>query len=224
MAKVIRILIADDHPIVRKGLRLVLSNEEDIQVVGEAEDGSEAVSQAQALKPDVILMDLQMPKMTGVQAIAEIKKTNQSVRILVLTSFADDDKVFPAIKNGASGYLLKDTLPVELLKAIRDIAAGLPSLHPVIAEKMMHELISPTATPAPEEKLTNREIEVLKFVAQGANNQEIAQKLVVSERTISTHISNILNKLHLANRTQAALYAVSEGLVDSPAKTKKSST
>jgi two-component system, NarL family, response regulator LiaR len=218
MTTTIRILIADDHPIVRKGLRMVLSNEPDLEVIGEAVNGMEAVEQARALKPDVILMDLQMPRKNGIEAIQEIKKNDPAVHILVLTSFADDDKVFPAIKSGASGYLLKDTLPGELLKAIRDISLGLPSLHPVIAEKLMKELVFPEAAPVAGEKLTSRELEVLKFIAQGSINQEIAERLGVSERTVSTHISNILNKLHLANRTQAALYAVREGLAGLPPK------
>ena len=218
MSKTIRILIADDHPIVRKGLRLVLSNEPDLEVIGEAVNGNDAVAQARALQPDVILMDLQMPEKNGIEAIREIKKELKQVYILVLTSFADDDKVFPAIKNGASGYMLKDTQPAELMQAIRNIAVGIPSLHPIIADKLMRELVFPSTTPPGGEKLTARELEVLRLIAQGSTNQEIALHLGISERTISTHISNILGKLHLANRTQAALYAVREGLTGKTAE------
>ena len=218
MSKTIRILIADDHPIVRKGLRLVLSNEPDREVIGEAVNGNDGVAQPRALQPDVILMDLQMPEKNGIEAIREIKKELKQVYILVLTSFADDDMVFPAIKNGASGYMLKDTQPAELMQAIRNIAVGIPSLHPIIADKLMRELVFPSTTPPGGEKLTARELEVLRLIAQGSTNQEIAVQLGISERTISTHISNILGKLHLANRTQAALYAVREGLTGKTAE------
>jgi two-component system, NarL family, response regulator LiaR len=214
MKKTIKVLIADDHPIVRKGLRMVISNEPDMEVVGEAVNGVEAVHLARALKPEVVLMDIKMPQMGGIEATQEIKATDPEIHILVLTSFADDDTVFPAIKSGASGYLLKDSLPTELLTAIRDIHEGQPSLHPIIAEKLMRELLHPRPTEPAKDTLTGREQEVLRMIAQGYNNHEIAEILFVSERTISTHISNILNKLHLANRTQAALFAVKTGLVN----------
>lgn len=213
-----RILVVDDHAIVRKGLSLVISSEPDMEVVGEAVNGEEAVRLARALAPDIILMDLEMPKKNGIEAIVEIKKTSPAVKILVLTSFTDDDKVFPAIKGGASGYILKDTLPGELLEAIRGIDQGRVSLHPMIAEKLMREIAHPEQPPARGERLTGRELEILKMIAQGNTNHQIAEKLVVSERTISTHVGNILNKLHLANRTLAALYAVKEGLADSSAE------
>jgi NarL family two-component system response regulator LiaR len=153
-----------------------------------------------------------MPVKNGIEAINEIKKKNPGIRILVLSSFGEDDKVFPAIKAGASGYLLKDTLPQELLQAIIDVYEGRPSLHPEIAIKLMSEISQHSDLPPTEDPLTDREVEVLKLVAKGLSNQEIAEKLVISERTICAHISNIMNKLHLANRTQAALYALREGI------------
>lgn len=212
--KHIRILIADDHAVVREGLRLLINSEPGLEVVGEAADGFEAVQGARSLQPDVILLDLLMPRKNGIEAIAEIKQENPQARILVLTSFAEDDKVFPAIKAGALGYLLKDSSPQELLQAIRDTYHGESSLHPTIARRLIHELSRPSELPPAEEPLTEREVEVLKLVAQGLSNQEIAKKLAVSERTARTHVSNILAKLHLANRTQAALYALREGLAD----------
>jgi NarL family two-component system response regulator LiaR len=157
-------------------------------------------------------LDLVMPRKDGIEAIGEIKGENPEARILVLTSFAEDDRVFPAIKAGALGYLLKDSSPQELLQAIREVYRGESSLHPTIARKLVRELSQPSDLPATEEPLTEREVEVLGLVARGLSNQEIADRLVVSERTVRTHVSNILGKLHLANRTQAALYAVREGL------------
>ncbi len=208
----IKILIVDDHSIVRKGLRALLASQPDMDVVGEAADGQEAVNKAESSHPEVILMDLMMPVKNGIEAISEIKKKYPGIRILVLSSFGEDDKVFPAIKAGASGYLLKDTLPQELLQAIIDVYEGRPSLHPEIAMKLMMEISQQTDLPPTEDPLTEREVEVLKLVAKGLSNQEIAERLVISERTICAHISNIMNKLHLANRTQAALYALREGI------------
>jgi len=212
MTETIRILIADDHAIVREGLRALIGTKPDMELVGEAADGVEAVLKARSLRPDVILLDLVMPRKDGIEAIGEIKRENPKARILVLTSFAEDEKVFPAIQSGALGYLLKDSSPQELLQAIREVYRGESSLHPAIARKLIGELNRPSDLPATEEPLTEREVEVLNLVARGLSNQEIAERLVVSERTVRTHVSNILGKLHLANRTQAALYAVREGL------------
>jgi NarL family two-component system response regulator LiaR len=209
----IRILVADDHAIVREGLRALIGVRKGMEVVGEAADGNEAVSLASALQPDVILLDLVMPNMDGIQAIKEIKHRDPDARILVLTSFADDTQVFPAIKAGALGYLLKDSSPQELLQAIREVYQGRPSLHPNIALRVIQELNRPPEDlPPTEEPLTERELEVLKLLARGQPNQEISEALVISERTVGTHVSNILGKLHLANRTQAALYALRTGL------------
>ena len=212
MTETIRILIADDHAIVREGLRALIGTKPDMELVGEAADGVEAVLKARSLRPDVILLDLVMPRKDGIEAIGEIKRENPKARILILTSFAEDEKVFPAIQSGALGYLLKDSSPQELLQAIREVYRGESSLHPAIARKLIGELNRPSDLPATEEPLTEREVEVLILVARGLSNQEIAERLVVSERTVRTHVSNILGKLHLANRTQAALYAVREGL------------
>ena len=215
MTDTIRILIADDHTLVRAGLRALIGTEPGMEVVGEAADGVEAVLRARSLRPDIILLDLVMPRKGGIEAIHEIKEENPDVRILVLTSFTDDDKVFPAIKAGALGYLLKDSTPQALLQAIHDVHRGESSLDPTIARKLIRELNQPPALPRTEEPLTAREVEVLRLVAQGLSNQEIAERMVVSERTVRTHVSNILSKLHLANRTQAALYAIREGLTGS---------
>ena len=210
----IKVLISDDQAIVRKGIRALLVTEPNIEVVGEAENGNEAVSQTEKLKPDVILMDLVMPEMDGVEAIRRITARQPEARILVLTSFATDDKVFPAIKAGALGYLLKDSSPEELVQAIRQVQRGEPSLHPTIARRVLQELSHPSMRDEPPtpEPLTERELEVLRLVARGLSNQQIADKLMISEATVRTHVSNILNKLHLASRIQAALYALQEGL------------
>ncbi len=213
MTQTIRILIADDHAIVRQGLRTLISSEEGLELVDEAANGSEAVEKALRLRPDVILLDLVMPGKSGLEAISEIKQAFPEARILVLTSFTEDDKVFRAIKAGALGYLLKDTLPDELLRSIQAIYRGEPSMSPAIAHKLMQEISQPSSLPPAEEPLTEREVEVLKLLAHGLVNQDIAAKLTISEWTVRTHIRNILNKLHLANRLQAALYAVREGLV-----------
>jgi NarL family two-component system response regulator LiaR len=214
--KPIRVLIADDHPVVRRGLGSLINIRSDMELVGEAVDGAEAVDKARLLKPDIILLDLMMPHKGGLEAIGEIKQENPEARILVLTSFADDDKVFPVIKAGALGYLLKDSPPEMLIQAIHDVYRGESSLHPTIARKLIRELNQPPADlPPTEEPLTRREMEVLRLVARGQSNQEIATELVISEGTVRIHVSNILSKLHLANRTQATLYALQEGLAGS---------
>ncbi len=208
----IRVLICDDHAIVRKGIRALLETKNDVKVVGEASDGAEAISQAGALHPDVILMDLMMPQIDGIQATQQITAAQPNAHILVLTSFAGDDKVFPAIKAGALGYLLKDSGPDELVQAIHQVASGEPSLEPSIARKVLFELHHPPKAAPTADPLTERELDVLKLVSQGLSNREIADRLVITERTVCTHVSNILTKLHLASRTQAALFALKEGL------------
>ncbi|MBI4787141.1 MAG: response regulator transcription factor [Chloroflexi bacterium] len=216
-AKPIRVLITDDHAIVRKGIRALLATEHDIQVIGEACDGAEAVGLAQQLAPDVVLMDLVMPKLDGIEATRQITTNQPTARVLVLTSFVADDKVFPAIKAGALGYLLKDSGPEQLVEAIHQVHRGEPSLDPSIARKVLLELAHPPALrhgagqPLTAEPLTERELGVLRLVAQGMSNKEIAEQLVITEMTVRTHVSNILGKLHLASRTQAALYALREG-------------
>jgi NarL family two-component system response regulator LiaR len=212
MTSSIRVLIVDDHAIVRKGIRALLSTEADIEVIGEAEDGSRAVDQAKMLQPDVVLMDLVMPQMDGIEATGRITADYPKTRVLVLTSFAADDKVFPAIKAGALGYLLKDSGPEDLVQAIRQIHRGEPSLDPAIARKVLMELSRPPKKPLTTDPLTEREMEILRLVAQGKSNRDMADELVITEATARTHVSNILSKLHLASRTQAALYALREGL------------
>jgi NarL family two-component system response regulator LiaR len=213
MSQALRVLIVDDHTIVRKGIRALLTEIAGIEVVGEAADGQEAVAQANRLHPDVILMDLAMPKMDGIEATRQIKASQPESRILVMTSFATDDKVFPAIKAGALGYLLKESAPEDLVEAIHQIHRGESSLHPIIARKVLEEITHPSDAPPTPDPLTKREAEVLLLVAQGLSNQEIARKLYITDATVRSHVSNIMSKLHLASRIQAALYALREGLV-----------
>jgi NarL family two-component system response regulator LiaR len=208
----IRLMVVDDHAIIRKGIRAVLELVPDMELVGEAANGLQAVQQDQHLQPDVILMDLVMPEMDGIEAIRRIKLDRPTARILVLTTFAGEDLVFPAIKAGALGYHLKDSSPEVLIEAIREVYRGEASLHPVIARKVLHEISAPSQNPPTTDPLTPRELEVLLLLAQGDENREIAEKLVISEATARTHVSNIISKLHLASRTQAALYALKEGL------------
>lgn len=214
MTQDIRILIVDDHDIVREGQRALIETEQGMELVGEAKDGIEAVELADRLQPDVILMDLHMPKKDGVEAIMEIKGENPDSRILVLTSFDEDEEVYAAIRAGAMGYLVKDASPQKILKSIRKVCQGETSIGPSIAQKLMREIQRTSDSPPTEEPLTIREMEVIKLIAKGLSNQEIADRLVISERTVRTHVTNILGKLHLANRTQAALYALREGLAD----------
>ncbi len=214
----IRILVVDDHTVVRKGLQALIATEPGMVMVGEAASGQEAVALTRRLQPDVVLMDLVMPVMDGIQAIGAITRAHPRVRILALTSFAEEDKVFPAIKAGALGYLLKDASPEQLLQAIRDVYRGVPTLDSSLAFKLIQEIQRPTELPMSPEPLSEREVEVLRLVAQGLSNQEIAHRLCISERTVRNHVGNILNKLHLANRTQAALYALRQGIasLDTP--------
>jgi len=209
----ISVLIVDDHAVVRQGLRSFLELQPDIQVAGEAADGEEALAQAKALLPDIILMDLVMPNVDGVAAIRAITTAVPSTKILVLTSFSEDEKVFASIKAGAHGYLMKDVLPPELVKAIRTVYRGEAQLHPEIARKLMNEFSTPAPAPARHD-LTDRELDVLRLIAHGKSNKEIAEELVLSEKTVKTHVSNILQKLHLSDRTQAAVYALKQKLVE----------
>jgi NarL family two-component system response regulator LiaR len=208
----IRVLIAEDHPIMRQGLGVVLDAYDDLVLVGEAENGKQAVQLAQDLEPDVIVMDIQMPVKDGLDAIREITGLRLETRILVLTSYPDDDKVFQAIKAGAMGYFLKETRSEQLAEAIRLVQRGEAALSPAIARKLMQEIKEPTETTSPEEALTPREMEILRYLARGFSNQEIADELEISITTVATHVRNILSKLHLANRTQAALYAIEQGI------------
>jgi len=212
MTDLIRVLVVDDHLVVRAGIRGLLTTEPDIEVVGEAANGAEAVAQAARLQPNVILMDLVMPQMDGIAAIEQIIAGQPDAHILVLTSFDADDKVFPAIRAGALGYTLKDFGPAELVRAIQRVHRGDSSLHPTIARKVLQELAHPPQRPPTAEPLTRREVEVLRLVAHGESNQAIATTLDIGERTVRVHVSNILSKLHLASRTQAALFALHEGL------------
>ena len=212
MAKT-RVLIVDDHGVVRQGLRTYLELLDDIEVTGEAGNGLEALAQVRQHQPDVVLMDLVMPEMDGIEATRQISAISPSTRVIVLTSFADDEKVFPAIKAGAAGYLLKDVSPADLANAIRAVQAGETHLHPDITKKLVKQLASPKPDrePVPDD-LTPREMEVLRLIAQGMNNRQIALALSISEKTVKTHVSHILSKLYLADRTQAAIYAHRHGV------------
>lgn len=209
----IRILLADDHKVVRQGLRMFLGMDEDIEIVGEAADGQEAIDQARALNPDVILMDLLMPEVSGIQAIAEIRKRMPEVEVIALTSVLEDRAVYDAMRAGAIGYLLKDTEPEELSAAIRAAAAGQVQLSPRVAARLMQE-VRPPDNP---ETLTDREMEVLRLLAQGLSNRAIGESLVIGEKTVKTHVSSILAKLGVPSRTQAALYAIRQGMAPGPA-------
>jgi two-component system, NarL family, response regulator LiaR len=210
----ITVLLIDDHRIVLQGLRDFLELQDDLDVVGEASSGEEGVKLAADLLPDVVLQDLVLPGgIDGVETTRRIKAVSPSTRVIVLTSFADDDKVFPAIKAGAISYLLKDVSPEELARAIRAAQRGEAVLHPEVAAKLMQEFSTPRPAEPPVEQLTERELDVLRLIARGKSNKEIADSLVISEKTVKTHVSNILSKLHLADRTQAAIYALRQRLV-----------
>ncbi len=209
----IEVLIVDDHGVVRQGLRTYLELLDDIEVIGEAENGLEAMAQVRQHQPDVVLMDLVMPEMDGIEATRQVSAISPSTRVIVLTSFADDEKVFPAIKAGATGYLLKDVSPGDLANAIRAVHAGETHLHPDITKKLVDQLASPRSDPRPTpDELTPRELEVLRLIAQGKSNREIARALAISDKKVKTHVSNILSKLHLADRTQAAIFAHRHGV------------
>jgi NarL family two-component system response regulator LiaR len=212
----IKVLIVDDHQVVRQGLRTFLELQEDVLVVGEAGDGQTAIEMVRQLDPDIVLMDLVMPHLDGISATRQVRSLGSDVKVIALTSFTEDDKVFPAIQAGASSYLLKDVSPDDLVDAIRAVHRGEARLHPDIARKLM-EQVAQQASPSREshlEDLTEREREVVNLVAKGRSNQEIANELVISEKTVKTHVSNILGKLRLEDRTQLAIYAIKKGLVN----------
>jgi DNA-binding NarL/FixJ family response regulator len=211
---VIRVLIADDQPVVRQGLRTFLELHEDIEVVGEAADGERALEAIAALAPDVVLMDLVMPRLDGVAAIERLRALGSPARTIVLTSFLDEDKVLPAVRAGAAGYLLKDVEPAELVRAIRTVDGGEALLHPAVAARVLRELAADDERPRRHELLTPREREVLALLARGRANKAIAFELGVAEKTVKTHVGNILGKLGLSDRTQAALYAVRAGITE----------
>jgi len=212
----IKVLIVDNHQVVRQGLRTFLELHEDIAVIGEAEDGKRAVEMVRLLQPDVVLMDLVMPHMDGITATEQIHALGLPTKVIALTSFSEDDKVFPAIQAGAASYLLKDISPDDLVDAIRAVHHGEARLHPDIARKLMQQVSQMRASTQESsiDELTAREREVIRLVALGRNNREIAQELFISEKTVKTHISNLLGKLDLEHRTQLAIYAIKNNLVE----------
>ena len=211
MADAIRVLIVDDHAVVREGLRTFLELQDGIAVAGEASDGEEAVRQAEALHPDVVLMDLVMPRLDGVGAMRELRRRLPAARVIVLTSFAEDERLLPAIQAGAAGYLLKNVAPAELARAVRAAHAGEALLDPVVAARLVEAIAQPPGESAPE-RLTAREQEVLALIARGYANKRIARELGIAEKTVKTHVGHVLAKLGVADRTQAAVHAVRMGL------------
>lgn len=209
----IRILICDDHPLVRQGLRNLLELQDDMEVIAEASNGREALQLIRNHRPDVVLLDLMMPELDGLGALNTLQEEQITSRVLMLTSFLDSEKAIACIEAGAMGYLTKDIQPSDLVDAIRAVHRGEPRLHPEVTKRLMIRATHPTP-PSGRESLTARELDVVKCLAQGLNNREIAERLVISETTVKTHISSILSKLHLADRTQVALWAVREKLTD----------
>ncbi len=210
----IRLMIVDDHAVVREGLRAFLGLQEDVEIVGEAADGTAAIEQAELLRPDVILMDLVMPRLDGVSAMRELRARLPACRVIVLTSFLDDDRLLPAIEAGAAGYLLKDAAPLELARAIRAAHAGEAVIDPTVAARLVRALSERTAPQADRSSaLTKRELEVLALIGQGRSNKRIAFELGISEKTVKAHVGHLLAKLGVSDRTQAALLAVRQGLV-----------
>lgn len=210
-SETIRVLLVDDHAVVRRGLSAFLNTYDEIDVVGEAASGVEGINLVTQLLPDVVLMDLVMPEMDGIEATRRIRTISPSTQVIVLTSYSEDERIFPAIKAGALSYLLKDVGPEELVRAIKAARRGEATLHPAVAGRLMHELTATRTSPL--DNLTDREREVLTCIARGMSNAEIANHLTIGERTVKTHVSNILSKLHLQDRTQAALLALRERLV-----------
>jgi two-component system, NarL family, response regulator LiaR len=209
----IRVLLVDDHAVVREGLRTFLDLQDGLEVVGEAEDGQQAVREAERLRPDVILMDLVMPKLDGVGAMRALRRRLPDARVIVLTSFADDEKLLPAIQAGAAGYLLKNVQPKELARAVRAAHNGEALLDPLVAARLVEAIAQPASGEAPPERLTPREREVLELIGRGLSNKRIALELGVSEKTVKTHVGHVLAKLGVSDRTQAALYAVRAGFI-----------
>jgi NarL family two-component system response regulator LiaR len=213
-SKSIRILIVDDHPVVRHGLNVLLGTNPELEVVAEASNGNEAVAAVARHAPDVVLMDLMMPEMDGVEAIRRILDNHPETRILVLTSYGADRKLFPALDAGATGFLLKDSTPEQLVRAIHQVARGQSSLSPAIARRLVREVSGEAGSDTPAELLTDRETQVLRWIAHGLSNEEIADKLCISCATVRSHVSNLFAKLNLTRRTQAMLYAFRYGIVD----------
>jgi DNA-binding NarL/FixJ family response regulator len=207
----IRVLIVDDHAVVREGLRTFLELQDGIAVAGEAADGEQAIMQAEALRPDVVLMDLVMPRLDGVGAMRELRRRLPDTRVIVLTSFAEDERLLPAIQAGAAGYLLKNVAPSELARAVRAAHAGEALIDPIIAARLVEAIAQPAGEAAPE-RLTAREQEVLALIARGYSNKRIALELGIAEKTVKTHVGHVLAKLGVADRTQAAVHAVRMGL------------
>lgn len=219
MSNKIKVLIADDHHVVRRGLLFFLKTQRDIEIIGEATNGKEAVKLVSNLQPDVVLMDLSMPEMDGVMATKAIRETNGTVKIIILTSYADQDHVIPALRAGASGYQLKDIEPDDLVQTIRDVLKGESKLHPKVTSHVMAHLSTQNNHQHTKiEELTKREREVLNELAKGKSNKEIASALFITEKTVKTHISNILSKLQVSDRTQAAIYAVKNGYLENNKK------
>ena len=210
----IRVVLADDHAVVRQGLRTFLDLQDDVEVVAEAPDGEAALAAAERVQPDVVLLDLVMPKLDGVAALHALRERAPEARVIVLTSFGDDDRVFAALRAGVVGYLLKDVEPAELVRAIRTAHAGQSPLSPAVAARVIDELAHGGHRGGAAEELTPRELEVLRLIARGRSNKRIALELGMAEKTVKTHVSHLLAKLGVADRTQAALYAVREGLAD----------
>jgi NarL family two-component system response regulator LiaR len=211
VADAIRVLIVDDHAVVREGLRTFLELQDGIAVAGEAADGEQAIMQAEALRPDVVLMDLVMPRLDGVGAMRELRRRLPATRVIVLTSFAEDERLLPAIQAGAAGYLLKNVAPPELARAIRAAHTGEALIDPVVAARLVEAIAQPPGEPAPE-RLTAREQEVLALIARGYSNKRIALELGIAEKTVKTHVGHVLGKLGVTDRTQAAVHAVRMGL------------
>lgn len=205
----IRLVLVDDHAVVRGGLRFLLEQQPDMEVVGEGKDGAQGIALVTSLLPDVVLLDLLMPRIDGITAVREMKRLTPHTHIIILTSYYEDEQVFGAIKAGAISYLLKDAGPEELVEAVRAAARGEGVLHPQVAARVLREM----QQRSPLQELTTRELDVLTLIARGRSNAEIAAELVIGEGTVKTHVSNILTKLHLADRTQAAIYALQQRLV-----------